>query len=48
MDRRDADLCAGRDPSWAVPVRDATDLPAMRVLGGGGGGALPRGSGWGL
>ena len=38
MNRRDADLCAGRDPSGAAPARSATDLPAMRVLGRGGGG----------
>ena len=42
MNRRDADLCAGRRLSWAAPARGATDLPAMRVLGAGGGGRLPR------
>jgi hypothetical protein len=45
MNRRDADLCAGRRHSWAAPARGATDLPAMRVLGAGGGGRLPLESG---
>ena len=41
MNRRDADLCAGRRLSWAAPARGATDLPAVRVLGAGGGGRRP-------
>jgi len=45
MNRRDADLCAGRRLSWAAPARGATDLPAVRMLGAGGGGRLPRGGG---
>jgi hypothetical protein len=45
MNRRDADLCAGRDLSWATPARDATDLPAVGMSGGGGGGSRPLGSG---
>ena len=45
MYRRDADLAAGRDPSWAALPRSADDLPAMRVLGAGGGGLRPRTSG---
>jgi hypothetical protein len=41
MNRRDADLCAGRRLSRAAPARCATDLPAVRVLGAGGGGRRP-------
>jgi hypothetical protein len=37
MYRRDAGLRPRSHPSWAAPWRDATGLPAMRVLGRGGG-----------
>src|SRR3954454_12196550 len=45
MNRRDAGLCAWRHPSWAAGTRDATDRPAVRVLGRGGGGNGPKGGG---
>src|SRR5215210_5242600 len=45
MYRRDADVCAGRHPSWAAPARVTTEVPAVRVLGGGGGGPRLRGIG---
>jgi hypothetical protein len=41
MNRHDAGLWPRRDPSGAAPWRGATDLPAMRVLGAGGGWDLP-------
>src|SRR5215210_471834 len=46
MNRRDADLGAGRDPSGAALPRGADDLPAMRMLAAGGGGRRPHGGGW--
>ena len=44
MNRRDAGLRPRRDPSGATRWRGATDLPAMRVSGAGGGRSRLRGS----